>query len=146
MKLVSPAFQNNGYIPALYSCDDQGINPPLTITDVPKDAKNLVLIVDDPDAPMGTFTHWIVWNIPPDAEEITEEMLPQEAVEGKNSTGEVGWTAPCPPQGTHHYRFMVFALSKKLNLPEGADRDTLEKEIEDAVIDKTELVGLYQRG
>jgi len=145
MKVSSPIFENNGSIPAEYTCDGEGRNPLLLVTDAPENAKGLVLIVDDPDAPMGIFTHWVVWNIPADIEEISEETLASLAKVGKNSAGEVGWIAPCPPNGIHHYRFQVFALSQLLNIPEGSDRDTVEREMEKSVIDRAELVGEYQR-
>lgn len=145
MTISSSVFGNQGTIPQKYTCQGESMNPPLQITDVPEGAKSLVLIVDDPDAPIGLFTHWLVWGIAPDTEFIDENSLPDGALEGTNSAGVMGFTAPCPPEGTgvHHYRFLLFALSDDLDIPEGANRDTLEKVIENLDIARAELVGTY---
>lgn len=145
MKVSSPAFTNNAAIPAEYTCDGKGKNPPILVSDVRDGVKSLVLIVDDPDAPMGLFTHWVVWNIPPETQEIAEDTMSSLAKIGRNSAGEVGWIAPCPPNGLHHYRFQVFALSELLSVPEGSERDSVEREMEKRVIERAELVGEYQR-
>lgn len=144
MRILSAAFDNFSSIPTIYTCDGEGDNPPLLIEDVSEDAKSLVLIVDDPDAPMGLFTHWVVWNIPPSTKQI-EDILSEESVEGKNSSGQVGWIAPCPPNGVHHYRFQLYALSNTLSIAPGSTRDIVEKEMENAIIEKAELVGQYER-
>ncbi len=145
MKLESPAFENNGFIPKKYTCDGQDFSPPLLISEVPKSAKSLVLIVDDPDAPMGTFTHWTVWNIPPNTTEFQENSLPQGAIEGLTSWGKTGWQGPCPPSGQHRYFFKLFALDQVLELKAGASLSQLKSAMEGHIIDRAELVGLYQR-
>lgn len=145
MIITSPVFDDGQKIPLRYSCDGQGMHPPLTIADISDDTKSLVIIVEDPDAPMGTFDHWLLWNIPPTTQEIPENEIPQGAVEGVNSTGEVGWIPPCPPRGVHHYRFHLFALSNDLSLSEGANREMLEQEMEEFLLARAELNGLYER-
>lgn len=144
MQLTSQVFQNNDFIPKEYSCEGQGIHPPLLISDIPEGTKSLALIVDDPDAPMGTFVHWVIFNFPP-LGEITEGEIPAGAVRGKNTTGQTNWVAPCPPNGTHRYRFYLWALSQPLPLKEGATREEVETEAEKVKIGKTELIGLYER-
>src|SRR5438874_13828697 len=113
MTLSSPAFANNGEMPKKYGCSASGgaaVSPPLTIAVVPQEAKSLALIVDDPDAPGGTFTHWVVWNIAPTTTSIAEGLPPAGASEGRSSSGKNGYAAPCPPSGEHHYVFTLYAL------------------------------------
>lgn len=145
MKLTSPAFINQASIPQKYTCQGEGINPPLEISEVPENAKTLVLIVDDPDAPQGEFVHWVMWHIDPATTVIEENSIPQGAMEGMNSASELGWIAPCPPEdtGEHHYRFMLSALSKDIELEEGTTRDDVYKAMGNYVIDRAELVGMY---
>jgi len=145
MKLSSSAFLNNSKLPAKYSCDGQRINPPLEIKDVPGNAQSLVLIVDDPDAPMGTFVHWLVWNIDPKTAEIPENSIPAGAKQGTNSGGRTGYFPPCPPSGTHRYIFKLFALDKVLNLTPNASKDNLEQSMQGHILDSVELIGLYSR-
>ena len=118
MKISSPAFENNSKIPEKYTCDGENVNPPLKIEGVLKEAKSLVLIVDDPEAHMGTFLHWLVWNIPPETDFIEENSLPKRAVQGKNDFGKENYGGPCPPFGTHRYFFKLYALDKILDLPQ----------------------------
>lgn len=145
MKIISPSFKESGAIPSKYTCDGQNINPPLEILDPPEGAKSLALIVDDPDAPMGTFTHWIIWNISPEVTRIDENSLPQGSLQGKNDFGEVGYGGPCPPSGTHRYFFKLYALNDKINLEEGASKNDLEEAIRGKIIEQSELVGTYSR-
>lgn len=145
MKLTS-VFEHNENIPSVYTCDGQDLAPVLTISDVPQGTQELVLIVDDPDAPMGTWVHWLVYNLPVDTTKIEAEKLPVEAKQGMTDFGRIGWGGPCPPSGTHRYFFKLYALDKKLYLPEGLKKSELEKEIKAHVIEKTELIGLYKRG
>ena len=146
MKISSPNFSNNEFIPSEFSCEGKDINPELYIEDVPKEAKSLVLIVDDPDAPMGTWTHWTLWNISPDTKVIKSGEVPQGAVEGKTDFGRPGWGGPCPPKGNaHKYFFKLFALDTLLDLKQGASHKDLEKAMEGHILDKAELIGLYQR-
>ncbi|MEF8846875.1 MAG: YbhB/YbcL family Raf kinase inhibitor-like protein [Candidatus Paceibacterota bacterium] len=145
MKITSPAFEPNQPIPDKYTCTGEDINPPLKFEEIPQKAESLVLIVDDPDAPSGTWLHWTVWNINPNVGEIKENTIPSSAVEGMTDFGEPGYGGPCPPSGEHRYRFKVFALSRKLNLKEGAEQEELERALEDYIIEKDQLVGVYSK-
>lgn len=144
MKLTS-VFAYNENIPSKYTCDGQDLAPVLTVSEVPWEAQELVLIVDDPDAPMGTWVHWLVYNLPADTTKIDSENLPAEAKQGMTDFGKIGWGGPCPPSGTHRYFFKLYALNKKLYLPAGITKTELEKVIKDHIIEKTELIGLYKR-
>jgi len=144
MKLTSPAFANGGNIPAKYTCDGQDISPPLKISDVPQGTKSLALIMDDPDAPMGTFIHWVMWNIPPDTTEIKEGVAPK-CVQGVTDFGRMGYGGPCPPSGTHTYRFELVALDQEISLPEGYDLKQLRRAIERHIITRVVLTGSYRR-
>jgi hypothetical protein len=145
MRIKSPAFENNSYIPSKYTCDGEDINPPLEIFDIPKGTQSLLLIVDDPDAPVGTFLHWLVWNIDPNTSLIEENSVPFQASQGKNDFGRENYGGPCPPAGTHRYFFKVYALDKKLDLPSGAELNQVLKEIENHILDQAQLIGLYKR-
>lgn len=146
MKLTSPVFKNNENIPAKYTCDGENVSPSLEISEVPENAKSLVLIVDDPDAPMGIWVHWIVWNISPKIQKIEENSVPDGAVEGKTNFGKPGFGGPCPPSGVHHYHFKLYALDEeKLNISPNSDKLELEKEINGRILAEAELVGLYSR-
>lgn len=131
-------------IPEIYTCDGADLNPPLAISDVPKEAESLAIIVDDPDAPGGLYTHWTIWNIDPDTIEILKNTVPSGSIQGRTSFGRVGYGGPCPPSGTHHYHFHLFALDKKLDLPPGASRTDLENELDEHTIKVAELTGLYK--
>lgn len=143
MQITSPAFANQETIPTIYTCDGDGISPPLEITEVPAEAVSLALIVDDPDAPNGTFDHWLIANIDPQTGDIPEGRTPPDAIVGLSSNHQVGFVAPCPPTGVHHYRFLLYALNKKLTLEKGYDRDDLEEAMKGAEIARAELVGAY---
>lgn len=145
MIITSPSFQDNGSIPSKYTCDGENVNPPLVIKDVPSGTKSLTLIVDDPDAPRGTWVHWIVWNIDPQTTQISERSVPAQASEGQTDFGKPGYGGPCPPSGTHRYFFKVYALDTTLDLSLQADKAELEKAMEGHVLDKAELIGLYSR-
>lgn len=145
MKLTSPAFENYESIPPQYTCDGDSTTPPLDISELPENTKSLVLIVEDPDAPAGLFTHWIVWNINPETTIFRENKLPLGAVEGQNSSGTIGYFPPCPPSGVHHYRFKLVALSDKLEMNSGDNRDDVEAAMAPLIIDRAELVGAYSR-
>jgi Raf kinase inhibitor-like YbhB/YbcL family protein len=147
MKIESSAFQNNTTIPAKYSCDGQeGVNPPLNFSEIPRDTKSLALIVTDPDAQVtGGFVHWIVFNIDPATKEITENSTPQNAIEGTNSASQTKFVCPCPPSGTHRYFFHLYALDDMLSLDPSAKKSDVEKAMEGHVIERAELVGLYKR-
>jgi len=138
----SPAFANNELIPAKYTCVGSNINPTLVITDIPYGTKSLALIVDDPDAPHGTFDHWVMWNIPA-VGVIDENSAP--GIQGKNGKGENKYMGPCPPSGTHHYHFKVYALDIKLKLPAGADKNALLKAMDKHILASGELIGLFKK-
>ena len=143
MKITSPVFNHNEALPAKYTCDGKGVNPPLSISGVPKDAKSLVLIFRDPDAPSGDFVHWTVWNINPGLTEIAENSVP--GVEGITSYGKSGYGLPCPPSGTHRYTFQLYALDTLLDISPRIDASQLEKAMQGHILDKAELVGMYSR-
>ncbi|MCS6956779.1 MAG: YbhB/YbcL family Raf kinase inhibitor-like protein [Patescibacteria group bacterium] len=146
MKIYSKDFKQGEYIPRKFTCDDIDINPEIIIEDIPQNAKSLVLIVDDPDAPTGIWTHWIAWNISPKIKIINQGETPAGAVEGQNDFGMIGWGGPCPPSGRpHRYFFKVFALDRVIDLKTGASRQDLEQAINGYVLDQAEFFGLYKR-
>jgi Raf kinase inhibitor-like YbhB/YbcL family protein len=145
MKLTSPAFVTNGYIPARYTCDGTDINPPLVFANVPAEAKSLALVVDDPDAPIGMWVHWVVWNIDPATREIAEDNVPRNAAQGKNDWKRNSFGGPCPPSGVHRYFFKLYALDTRLNLGAGTTKTDLEKAMQVHVLAKAEMIGLYKR-
>ncbi len=143
MKITSSAFQEGGDIPSKFSRDGGNVNPPLRFEGAPTNAKSLVLIVDDPDAPVGLFTHWLVWNIDPKTTEIPERGAPKGAVQGTNDYSNLGYGGPQPPSGTHRYYFKIFALDQTLDLRSGAKRQELDKAMSGHVIAQGELMGRY---
>jgi Raf kinase inhibitor-like YbhB/YbcL family protein len=145
MKIISLAFENNQFIPSRYTCDGEDINPPLEISDIPNGTQSLVLIVDDPDAPGGTFLHWLVFDIEPTVFLIKENEIPQGGVQGLNNFGKENYGGPCPPYGIHRYFFKIYALDKKLNLEPGANLKIVEKEMQGHILDQAQLIGLYKR-
>ena len=145
LQISSPAFGHNGTIPAVYSCDGKDVNPPLTITGVPAEARSLALIMDDPDAPVGTWVHWVVWNIAPQTTEIGENSLPAGAREGKNSWGREEYGGPCPPSGSHRYFFKLYALDAAPSLGPAATKADLERAMQGHIVARGELIGLYKR-
>jgi Raf kinase inhibitor-like YbhB/YbcL family protein len=146
MIITSPSFNDGEMIPEKFTCDAGDFNPELQIQNVPPDAKSLALVLHDPDAPMpGGFMHWVVWNIKPETTLIKEESTPPKSVEGKNSAGENQYTGPCPPSGTHHYEFWLYALNILINLPENTEPSDAWKEIKAHAIAEAKLVGLYGR-
>jgi Raf kinase inhibitor-like YbhB/YbcL family protein len=142
LSVSSPAFKNNKLIPSKYTCDGDNVNPPLTIEGVPDGTKSLVLIVDDPDAPMGTWDHWVVWNVPP-TNTIEENTVP--GTEGVNDSRKHSYGGPCPPWGTHRYFFKVYAVDTKLDLSLNSRKKDVEKAMQNHILAKGELVGLYHR-
>jgi Raf kinase inhibitor-like YbhB/YbcL family protein len=144
MKITSSAFNEGGNIPSKFTCDGSDTSPPLQVTSVPPGAKSLVLIADDPDAPGGLFTHWLVWNIAPQTNSIAEGTAPK-GVHGTNDFGKSGYRGPCPPPGTHRYSFKIFALDRELDLSSGAKRGQLDAAMKGHVIAQGELIGRYSR-
>lgn len=142
LTLSSPAFRNGAVIPTKYTCKGDDISPPLEISNIPPDTVSLVLIVHDPDAPNGDFLHWTLWNINPSQPVITEGTAPTGAVEGRTDFGKSQYGGPCPPSGTHHYEFDLYALNTKLDLSAGASRQQLERAIQTYIIARTTLTGL----
>jgi Raf kinase inhibitor-like YbhB/YbcL family protein len=142
IKVTSSAFTYEGLIPAKYTCDGENINPPLDLKDIPEDAKSLVLIVDDPDAPINAWVHWLVWNIP-----ITHHIKENEihGVEGLNDFQQRRYGGPCPPSGTHRYFFKVYALDTLLSLPTTTKKLPLERAMSEYIIGFGELIGLYKK-
>ncbi len=155
MKLSSPQFEQNEFIPSRYTCDGDNINPPLIIENAPEEAQSLVLVMDDPDIPVEikekigikVFDHWIVFNIDPETEQIEENSLP--GICGSNTRGDHEYTGPCPPPQyepkVHRYFFKLYALDIMLNLKEGATKKEIEEAMEGHIIAKAELVGKYSR-
>src|SRR5437660_10106615 len=144
MKITNSAFPEGGNIPSTFTCDGSDTSPPLQITGVPSEAKSLVLIADDPDAPGGLFTHWLVWNIPPQTNSIPEGSAPK-GVHGTNDFGKSGYGGPCPPSGTHRYSLQIFALHRELDSRSGAKRSQVDAAMKGHVIAQGELVGRYSR-
>ena len=144
MKITSSAFHEGANIPSKFTCDGSDTSPPLQIAGVPSGAKSLVLIVDDPDAPSGLFTHWLVWNISPQTDSIVEGSAPK-GVQGANDFGKSGYRGPCPPPGTHRYSFKIFALDRELELRSGAKRSQVDAAMKGHVIAQGELVGRYAK-
>ena len=143
IKLASLAFEAGGDIPAKFTCNGGNANPALKITAVPSEAKSLVLIVDDPDASRGLFTHWLVWNIDPKTTEIAGNSAPASGVQGTNDFGKRSYGGPCPPSGTHRYFFKIFALDTKLDLKPGAGRAQLDAAMRGHTLAQGELMARY---
>ena len=142
LMIKSSAFANNGSIPTKYTCDGEDVNPPLNIEGIPQETQSLALTVDDPDAPMGTWDHWVVWNISP-SNEIKENTTP--GVQGVNDFRKHSYGGPCPPSGTHRYFFKVYALDTKLNLSPNSRKKELEKAMQGHILAKGETIGRYSR-
>ena len=145
IKISSPDFASGSALPVDYTCDGESVNPTLRISDIPYTAKSLALIVDDPDAPKGTFTHWVVFNFDSKTREIPTGETPRGALIGKNGFGKNEYGAPCPPSGTHRYFFRLYALDAILNLPAGTTRAKVEAEMAGHIIDSAEIFATYKR-
>lgn len=140
MSVSSSAFQNGEEIGTKFTCNGKNVSPELRISGAPATAKSLALVVDDPDAPGGLFTHWLVWNVDARTRQLGENSAPAGSVAGTNDFGKHGYGGPCPPSGTHRYFFRIFALDTKLELKAGAKRAELEKAISGHIIAKAELM------
>lgn len=152
--VVTSVFKNGEFIPKKYACEGEDINPELVITNVPKNAKSIAIICDDPDAPIGTFVHWVIWNIPVDGDSVKIpeglkklEKLTEGTMQGYNDFGKIGYNGPCPPRGhgVHHYHFKVYALDTLLDLKGKVKKTDLEKAMKGHIIESAEIVGLYER-
>ena len=151
LSLSSPVFQEGQDIPIKYTCEGQDISPPLTWDEPPSGTQCFVLIVDDPDAPRGVFTHWLLFNLPADSRELPEAVpthneLASGALQGKNDFGKIGYGGPCPPAGpAHHYRFTFYALDQLLDLTAGASRKQVTDAVKGHILAWGQLTGMYQR-
>ena len=145
LSIGSTQFQNNSSIPRQYTCDGKDVNPPLDISGVPTGTQSLALIVDDPDAPAGTWVHWVVWNIDPGTKQIAENSVPKAAVQGRNDFRKTSYGGPCPPSGTHRYFFKLYALDTRLGLKTGATKQDVERAMKGHVLGEAHTVGLYKR-
>lgn len=148
--LTSPAFDHDERIPAKYTCDGEDISPPLAWHAPPEGTQSFALIVDDPDAPVGTWVHWVIYNIPADVRDLPERVpqeakLPEAGLQGENGWSKVGYGGPCPPGGTHRYVFNLYALDTILDLEPGANKKQLLRTMEGHVLAETELIGQYSR-
>lgn len=146
LQITSSAFQNNGMIPRQYTCDGKDINPPLMIANCPQETKSLALICDDPDAPMGIWVHWVIWNIDPGVKEIKEDTVPTGAIVGINDFRQHRYGGPCPPSGTHRYFFKLYALDTLLSISPNSTKADLEKAMKGHILAEGQLIGLYKRG
>jgi Raf kinase inhibitor-like YbhB/YbcL family protein len=145
-ELTSAAFAPGQQIPVKYTCDGQDISPPLQWSDSPPATQSFALIFDDPDAPVGTWDHWILFNLPANTRNLPEQAAPPAGTQdGKNSWGRTGYGGPCPPGGTHRYFFKLYALDTTLNLNTGADKKQLEQAMKGHILAQTELMGTYSR-
>ena len=145
MRLTSFAFKDGGVMSAKYTCDGDNVSPPLIISDVPSDAVSLALIVDDPDAPGEVWVHWTLWGISPETDEIEEDTVPQGTTEGLTSFGCTGYGGPCPPTGSHHYFFKLYALDIELELDSEADKKEIEDAMREHIVEEARLIGIYSR-
>lgn len=149
--ISSSDFQNGGDIPRIFTCDGADRSPELSWTEPPAGVQSLALIADDPDAPGGTFTHWVLFNLPANTRTLAANVskideLPNGARQGRNGFRKIGYGGPCPPPGKpHHYHFKLYALDKKLDLKSGASQEELEKAMEGHTLMKAEMVGKYGR-
>lgn len=142
--LTSTTFADGATIPVANTCTGAGTSPQLAWKNLPKGTKELALIVEDPDAPSGTFVHWVVANIKPKPSSVAEGTDPAGSFGGNNGLGRPGWQPPCPPAGTpHHYVFTLYALKRKLTLPPGANAETLRTAMKGKILGQTKLTGLY---
>jgi Raf kinase inhibitor-like YbhB/YbcL family protein len=150
MKLTSPAFTEGGMIPAQYTCNGADISPPLAWEEVPEDAKSLALIVDDPDAPVGTWVHWVLYNLPASTRELKEnitktKILLDGAMQGTNDFRKIGYNGPCPPGGTHRYFFKLYALDEMVDLNPGARKKDLVDAMKGHILAECQLMGKFSR-
>ena len=148
--ITSSAFEEGGLIPPKYTCDGDDISPPLQLDAIPEGTKSIALISDDPDAPMGTWVHWVLFNLPADTIQLhenipPEETLPNGAKQGKTDFGRIGYGGPCPPSGTHRYFFKIYALDTELDLAAGAAKSGLLNAMEGHILTEGQLMGKYKR-
>lgn len=150
IELTSDVFSEGGVIPSEFTCDGEDISPPLSWNNLPEGTKSIAIIADDPDAPAGTWVHWVIYNIPADKQGLqqdfpTDEKLQDGTTQGKNDFGRTGYGGPCPPGGTHRYYFRIYALDSSPELKPGLTKKELLENIKGHVIDEGELMGTYSR-
>jgi len=150
IKLTSPAFEDGVMIPGKYTCDGDDVSPQLNWEDIPDGTQSIAIIMDDPDAPRGTWVHWVIYNIEPDTNELhenidTDEVVNSGALQGKNSWGNIGYGGPCPPGGVHRYFFKIYALDAETLTEPGATKEDLLESIRGHILDQGELMGRYER-
>ncbi|WP_319416597.1 YbhB/YbcL family Raf kinase inhibitor-like protein [Marispirochaeta aestuarii] len=150
MKIESPVFRDGESIPAKYTCDGSDVSPPLSWSGVPGGVRSFSLICDDPDAPMGTWVHWVLYNLPGETAALPEDLpakgvLDGGGLQGKNDFGRIGYGGPCPPAGRHRYFFKLYALDTLLSLKQGADKKELLKAMEGHIRGECRIVGHYAR-
>jgi Raf kinase inhibitor-like YbhB/YbcL family protein len=154
MRIETTAFGDGDRVPERFTEDGEDVSPPLSISDLPDGARSLALVVDDPDAPAGTWVHWLVWGIPAEVTSLPEGVPPEEVVEelggarqGKNDFDRIGYGGPAPPpgHGQHHYRFTAYALDRHIDLDAGATREALEARLEEATLETARLTATYSR-
>lgn len=150
IKVESAAFKEGGTIPSKYTCDGIDISPPLSWSGIPDGTNSISLISDDPDAPMGTWVHWVLYNIPANVSDLhenlpTKNVLKNKAKQGTNDFGKIGYGGPCPPGGTHRYYFKLYALDKELDLEPGATKEQLLKAMDGHIMAEGQLMGKYSR-
>ena len=148
--VTSPVFQEAGMIPSKYTCDGENVSPQLKWEGIPEGTKSLALINDDPDAPMGTWVHWVMWNIPADLRGLPENIppekeLPNGSKQGLNDFKRHGYGGPCPPSGTHRYYFKIYALDSELDLANTATKKDLLNAMEGHILAECQLMGKYER-
>ena len=150
LELKSPVFEEGGWIPEKYTCDGENVSPPLEWNGLPDGTASLALICDDPDAPMGTWVHWVVFNIPPETNGLPENVPPERELrqggrQGINDFRKIGYGGPCPPGGTHRYYFKLYALDCSIDLPAGITKDNLVAAMEGHILEQAILMGRYSR-
>jgi len=150
LRVLSSAFKEGGMIPQRYACDGEDISPPLSWEAVPEGTRSIALIVDDPDAPRGTFVHWVLYDLPANLRELPEKLprektLPGGGTQGTNSFGKIGYGGPCPPSGTHRYFFKVYALNAQTNLAPGKSKEDLLETMEGHILAQGQIMGRYKK-
>jgi Raf kinase inhibitor-like YbhB/YbcL family protein len=152
MRLESSAFRDGAPIPSVHSRDGDDSHPPLSWSGVPKEAKSLALVCDDPDAPRGSWVHWVLYDLPPSVSTLPgavarAQQHPAGGTHGRTDYGELGWGGPAPPRGhgVHHYEFRLYALDRALGLPPGATKAELEAAMKGRILAQAKLVGTYRR-
>jgi Raf kinase inhibitor-like YbhB/YbcL family protein len=150
MEIKSSSFNHEDMIPAKYTCDGQNISPPLSWSGAPEKTKSFALICDDPDAPVGLWVHWVIFDIPASVNSLPEKTSRQAEIagtgkNGKNTSGRFGYDGPCPPGGTHRYFFKLYALDTTLNLPPGLTKDELLEAMKGHILSEAQLMGRYKR-